>query len=182
MNLTHNAAGKLSGAEVLVDDNFLLSLASGLLGGGSLFEQLVGRKTAESMIMMTKLQYAKNPKFTMGSKEFAMTLNWDGENLSSQVISGNASVILDTNDLNMISMFIDIPEEYMGLIHLHLRHQLQPLLLQLGRDFLAQEPVAQQRLDDDQRRLGGHLCFDYGADDKSVRVSPQRLCRIRIPI
>ena len=133
MNLTHNAAGKLSGAEVLVDDNFLLSLASGLLGGGSLFEQLVGRKTAESMIMMTKLQYAKNPKFTMGSKEFAMTLNWEGENLSSQVISGNASVILDTNDLNMISMFIDIPEEYMGLIQMAMMFQGGlPLTLTFG--------------------------------------------------
>ena len=118
MNLTHNAAGKVSGAEVLVDDSFLLSLASGLLGGGSLFEKLVGRQAAESMIMMAKLQHAKDPKFTMGSKEFAMVLDWNGENLSSQVINGNASVILDTNDLNMLQMFIDIPEEYLGLIQM----------------------------------------------------------------
>ena len=118
MNLTHNAAGKMSGAEVLVEDSFLLSLASGLLGGGSLFEQLVGRQAAESMIMMAKLQYAKNPKFTMGNKEFGMVLNWEGENLSSQVINGNASIILDTNDLNLLRMFIDIPEEYQGLIQM----------------------------------------------------------------
>ena len=118
MNLTHNAAGKVSGAEVLVDDSFLLSLASGLLGGGSLFEQLVGRQAAESMIIMTRLQHAKNPKFTMGSKQFGMELNWNGENLSNQIITGNASVILDTNDLNMLQMFIDIPEEYLGLIQM----------------------------------------------------------------
>jgi hypothetical protein len=118
MNLTHNAAGKVSGAEVLVEDSFLLSLASGLLGGGSLFENLVGRKAAESMIMMAKLQHAKAPKFTMGNKEFGMTLEWNGENLSKQIITGNASVVLDTNDLNLLRMFIDIPEEYSGIIQM----------------------------------------------------------------
>ena len=118
MNLTHNAAGKVSGAEVLVEDSFLLSLASGLLGGGSLFEQLVGRKAAEAMIMMAKLQHAKEPKFTMGNKEFGMTLEWNGENLSNQILNGNASIILDTNDLNLLQMFIDIPEEYQGLIQM----------------------------------------------------------------
>lgn len=123
MNLTHNAAGKLSGAEVLVEDSFLLSLASGLLGGGSLFEQLVGRQAAESMIIMAKLQHAKNPKFTMGSKEFGMVLDWNGENLSSQVINGNASVILDTNDLNLLQMFLDIPDEYLGLIQMAMMFQ-----------------------------------------------------------
>jgi hypothetical protein len=123
MNLTHNAAGKLSGAEVLVEDSFLLSLASGLLGGGSLFEQLVGRQAAESMIIMAKLQHAKNPKFTMGSKEFGMVLDWNGENLSSQVINGNASIILDTNDLNLLQMFLDIPDEYLGLIQMAMMFQ-----------------------------------------------------------
>ena len=118
MNLTHNAAGKVSGAEVLVEDSFLLSLAGGLLGGGSLFEQLVGRQAAESMIMMAKLQHANSLKFTMGNKDFGMTLEWNGENLSKQIINGNASVILDTNDLNLLQMFIDIPEEYQGLIQM----------------------------------------------------------------
>lgn len=118
MNLTHNAVGKLDGAEVLVEDIFLLSLAGNLLGGGSLFEQLVGRKAAESMIMMAKLQHANSPKFTMGSKEFGMTLEWDGENLSKQILSGNASVVLDTNDLKMLQMFLDIPEQYLSLIQM----------------------------------------------------------------
>ena len=118
MNMTHNAAGKLSGADVQIEDSFLLSLASGLLGGGSLFEQLVGRQTAEAMITMAKLEHAKNPKFSMGNKEFGMTLNWEGENLSSQVINGNASVLLDTNDLNLLRMFVDIPDEYLSLIQM----------------------------------------------------------------
>lgn len=118
MNLTHNAAGKVSGAEVLIDDNFLLSLAGSLLGGGSLFEKLVGRQAAESLITMAKLQYAKNPKFSVGNKEFGMTLEWNGENLSNQIINGNVSIILDTNDLNMLQMFVEIPEEYLPMIQM----------------------------------------------------------------
>ena len=123
MNLTHNAAGKLGGAEVLVEDSFLLSLATGLLGGGSLFEQLVGRKAAESMIMMAQLQHANSPKFTMGNKEFSMTLEWNGENLSNQILNGNATIVLDTNDLNLLQMFLDIPEEYLTLIQMAMMFQ-----------------------------------------------------------
>ncbi len=123
MNITHNAAGKMSGGEVLIDDNFLLSLAGDLLGGGSLFEQMVGRQAAESMIMMAKLQHANDSKFAMGNKEFSMELNWDGENLSNQILKGNASVILDTNDLNLLQMFLNIPEEYLGLIQMAMMFQ-----------------------------------------------------------
>lgn len=123
MNLMHNAAGKVSGAEVIVEDNFLLSLASGLLGNGSLFEKLAGRQAAESMITMAKIQHAQNPKISMGNKEFEMQLNWDGDNLSNQVINGNVTITLDTNDLNLISMFIDIPQEYLSLIQLAMMMQ-----------------------------------------------------------
>ena len=123
MDFTHNAAGKLSGANIKIEDSFLLNLASGLLGFGSSFEKLVGRQAAESMITMTKLQYAKNPKFTMGNKEFGMTLEWNGENLSNQILNGNASIILDTNDLNLLQMFLDIPEEYLGLIQMAMMFQ-----------------------------------------------------------
>lgn len=118
MNFTHNAAGKISGAEILIDDNFLLSLAGNLLGGGSLFERLVGRQAAESMIIMAKLQYAKNPKFSVGNKDFGMTLEWNGKNLSNQIINGTASVVLDTNDLNLLQMFIEIPEQYLPMIQM----------------------------------------------------------------
>ena len=114
---------KLGGAEVLVEDSFLLSLATGLLGGGSLFEQLVGRKAAESMIMMAQLQHANSPKFTMGNKEFSMTLEWNGENLSNQILNGNATIVLDTNDLNLLQMFLDIPEEYLTLIQMAMLFQ-----------------------------------------------------------
>ena len=123
MDFTHNAAGKLSGANIKIEDSFLLNLASGLLGFGSSFEKLVGRQAAESMITMTKLQYAKTPKFTMGNKEFGMTLEWNGENLSNQILNGNASIILDTNDLNLLQMFLDIPEEYLGLIQMAMMFQ-----------------------------------------------------------
>ena len=44
MDFTHNAAGKLSGANIKIEDSFLLNLASGLLGFGSSFEKLVGRQ------------------------------------------------------------------------------------------------------------------------------------------
>jgi len=118
MNFAHNAAGKLGSANVIIEDNFLLTLASGLLGGGSLFEKVVGRPVAESMIMMARMQHAKNPKFSVGNKEFGVTFEWNGENLSKQILNGNASVVLDTNDLAMIQQFVDIPEDYLSMIQL----------------------------------------------------------------
>ena len=123
MEFTHNAAGKLSGANIVVEDSFLLSLATGLLGSGSFFEKLVGREAAEKMIAIAKIQHAKSPKFSVGSKELGMTLEWEGENLSKQIINGNASVVLDTNDLNLLRMFIDIPEEYLGMIQMFMALQ-----------------------------------------------------------
>lgn len=118
MDILHNANGKVSSATITIDDSFLLTLAGGLLGGNSMFEKLLGRQTAESMIRMAQVAQYDNSKFTVSNKTVTMNLEWNGENLDKQIVSANVTVNLDTNDLNLLSMFIEIPEEYLSFVQM----------------------------------------------------------------
>ena len=119
MTMQHNAEGKLSGADIVIDDNFLLSLAGNLLGGGSAFERLVGRSTAESMILMAQLcNRPSAPKFEISNKTFSMNMQWTGENLTQQVINGLVTISVSTEDIDFIQQFINIPDEYLSLIQM----------------------------------------------------------------
>lgn len=119
MTMQHNAEGKVSGADIVVDDNFLLNLATNLLGRGTAFEKLVGRSTIESMILMAKLDHRPSaPKFEITNKTFSMGLQWTGENLSQQIISGSFIVGITTDDIEFIQRLINIPEQYLSLIQM----------------------------------------------------------------
>lgn len=118
MDILHNANGKISSADIAIDDSFLLTLASSLLGGNSLFEKMLGRQTAEAMIRMAQIAQYDNSKFSVGSKVVTMNLEWAGENLDRQILAANVTIVLDTNDLNLISQFVDIPEDYLPLIQM----------------------------------------------------------------
>lgn len=118
MDIVHNAAGKVSGGEIAIDDYFLLSLAGDLLGFGSAFEKLLGRPACESLILMAQLSQNEGAKFSVGSKVVSMAIEWNGENVSNMVINANITFLLDTNDLNLVQQFIDVPEEYLPLIQM----------------------------------------------------------------
>ena len=142
MTMQHNAEGKLSGADIVIDDNFLLSLAGNLLGGGSAFERLVGRSTAESMILMAQLcNRPSAPKFEISNKTFSMNMQWTGENLTQLGYTGSwrvmnngvdfskgrgsedatdffVTVSVSTEDIDFIQQFINIPDEYLSLIQM----------------------------------------------------------------
>ena len=119
MTIQHNAEGKVSGADIVIDDNFLLSLAGSLLGKGSAFERLVGRSAAESMILMAKLSNRPGePKFEIADKTFSMNLQWTGENMTKQVISGVVTISVSTEDIDFIQQFINIPDEYLSLVQM----------------------------------------------------------------
>ena len=119
MTMQHNAAGKISGADIVIDDNFLLTLAGSLLGNGSAFERLVGRSTAESMILMAQLSNRPSaPKFEISNKTFSMNLQWTGENLTQQVIGGVVTISVSEDDIDFIQQFVSIPEEYLSLVQM----------------------------------------------------------------
>lgn len=119
MTMQHNAEGKLSGADIVIDDNFLLSLAGNLLGGGSAFERLVGRSTAESMILMAQLcNRPSAPKYEISDKTFSMNLQWTGENLTQQVIGGVVTINVSEEDIDFIQQFVNIPDEYLTLVQM----------------------------------------------------------------
>ena len=118
MVFSHSAAGKISRAEVSIEDSFLLSLAGDLLGFGSGFEKLVGRPAAESMIMMAKIAHAQGTKFSVGEKVITATVDWTGENVSKLMLNASVNLTIDTNDLNLVRQFIDIPEEFLPIIQL----------------------------------------------------------------
>ena len=119
MLFTHNAAGKISSADVTIEDSFLLSLAGDLLGFDSSFEKLLGRPAAESMIAMAKIAHAKGTKFSVGEKVVTANLEWAGEKCRQpDAASQRYTDSLDTNDLNLMQQFITIPEEYLPIIQM----------------------------------------------------------------
>jgi hypothetical protein len=118
MVFTHNAAGKISSADVTIEDSFLLSLAGDLLGFDSSFEKLVGRPAAESMITMAKIAHAKGTKFSVGDKSVTANIDWAGENVSNLVLQARMTLNLDTNDLNLVQQFLPIPDEYLPIIQM----------------------------------------------------------------
>ncbi|MBQ6068524.1 MAG: hypothetical protein IJK84_03385 [Bacteroidales bacterium] len=118
LSFEHNASGKLSGADITIDDNFLLSLAGNLLGFGTGFEKLLGRQGAEALIMMVRLSHNGGAKFSVGEKAINAALEWEGDNVSKMIVSGNVTVLVDTNDLNLLSRFVEIPAEYLPIIQL----------------------------------------------------------------
>ena len=119
MALTHNEAGKISGADVTIENDFLLQLAGSLLGKGTAFEKIVGNNMAKSLVDMAKMtQNQEGAKFDIGDKNVTMTLLWNGENMTQQVNSASINLNVSADDIEFISQFIDIPEQYMSMIQL----------------------------------------------------------------
>lgn len=123
LDMRHSDARKINGADITVDDNFLMTLAGSLLGKGSAFEKVVGRQAAESMILAARMsQTSLASKFSITDKTFSMSFQWEGENVVKQILGGVVNVTLSTEDLELFQQFI--PEEYMQYI--------QPLMLLMG--------------------------------------------------
>lgn len=121
MDMAHNAAGKISSANLTIDDNFLLNMAGSLFGKGSAFEKLMGRQAAEQMIKMAELAQLDNSKFSVGSKTFTMTLVWNGENVTQQIFNGSVVINISSDDLETLTSILPIPDEaqqYIQLIQL----------------------------------------------------------------
>lgn len=116
-NIMHNEAKKMSGADIIIDDTFLMNLAGELLGKGSAFEQIVGRHAAESMILAAKMsQTSSASKFAITDKTFSMSLQWNGENVEKQILGGLVNFTLSSDDIAMFQQFI--PEDILPLIQM----------------------------------------------------------------
>lgn len=119
VDLQHNAEGKLSGGTLTVDDDFLMTLAGELLGGGSFFEQLLGSSMAKNLVQFAKIaDRAGDSKFSIGDKSFTLGFVWNGENVDKQIINGRFVVNVSSEDLEMVQNFMDIPEEYLSMIQM----------------------------------------------------------------
>ena len=74
---------------------------------------------AKSLVDMAKLtQNHEGAKFDIGDKNVTMTLLWNGENMTQQVNSASINLNVSADDIEFISQFIDIPEQYMSMIQL----------------------------------------------------------------
>ena len=117
LGFLHNANGKISTADITVEDAFLLSQLGNIIGGGFL-KKMVGKPMAETLVKMAQLSQLDNSKFSMGNKVIGMTLVWDGDDVAKQILNANVSVILDTSDMNLLNQLGVIPQEYQSIIQL----------------------------------------------------------------
>ena len=119
MDLQHNAAGKISGGIISIDDNFLMTLAGQLLGQGSFFEKLLGTRTAEAMVQMARIAKAQpDSKFSIDNKNFTMNFEWNGENVDKQILNGSFVLNVTSEDLELVQNFIEIPEQVLQVIQM----------------------------------------------------------------
>ena len=119
VDFQHNAAGRISGGNVTIDDNFLLSLAGSLLGKGSAFEKLMGTPAATTLVQMAQTPgFTDGRKFSISNKTFTVAFDWNGENVDRQILSGSLTLNVNTEDLELIQQFLPIPEEYQSVLQM----------------------------------------------------------------
>lgn len=119
IDLQHNEVGKISGGQITIDDNFLMTLAGQLLGQGSFFEKLVGTPAAETMVQLAQIAKAHgDTKLSISDKVFSTSFVWNGENVDRQVLEGSLVLNVTADDLDLLQQFIDIPEQYLSLIQM----------------------------------------------------------------
>lgn len=132
INLQHNEGGKISGGDITIDDNFLMTLAGQLLGGGSLFEKLLGTPTATAMVRMAQIAKADGEKLSITNKTFTSAFVWNGENVDKQIVEGSLVLNVTADDLELIQQLIDIPEEYLSMIQMIMMAGGGSIPLQVG--------------------------------------------------
>lgn len=133
VDLQHNASGKISGGEIMVDDNFLMNLAGQLLGQGSFFERLVGTPAAQALVKMAQVARVSNgAKLGISDKTFSTTFIWNGENVDKQVLNGSFILNISSEDLELVQNFIDIPEQYLTIIQMAMMLGSGSIPLQIG--------------------------------------------------
>lgn len=132
INLQHNEGGKISGGDITIDDNFLMTLAGQLLGGGSVFEKLLGTPTATAMVRMAQIAKADGEKLSITNKTFTSAFVWNGENVEKQILQGSFVLNITAEDLELVQQFIDIPEQYLSLIQMAMMVAGGSLPLQVG--------------------------------------------------
>lgn len=114
MTFLHNADGKINSARIDIDESYLMEMLMGMMEGGFSFANLLNRSVMESLAEMAKISAAvrNNAKFSVGSLNVGLNLQWDGENVKNVMLNAGVAINIDTNDLNLIESLGIIPEEF----------------------------------------------------------------------
>ena len=117
MNVTHNANDQISSVDLLLSNDYLVSLAKSMLGMKSALQHVVGANAAEAIVETAKLiSVAKidNPKYSISNKTFSINYVWDGNNLIRETLTGNVSAtaslvnVADAFNMGSISSIINL--------------------------------------------------------------------------
>lgn len=138
IDFQHNAAGRISGGDVTIDDNFLMSLAGNLLGKGSAFEKLMGTQAATTLVQMAQAPgFSDGRKLSISDKTFSVVFDWNGENVDRQILSGSLTLNVSNDDLELIQQFLPIPEEYQSVLQM-----IQTAMVMMGGTLPLQVTLA----------------------------------------
>lgn len=118
-NILHDANGKINGADITISDGFLMSMLGGMFGNGGGLIKNFGRPFTESLAKMAQLRHqVEGSKFEFAGTTMNMSMIWDGENVKKLIVHGDITVNISTEDIDLVSQFMPIPEEYLGLIQM----------------------------------------------------------------
>lgn len=120
MAMQHNEQNRISGANITVDMNFLSSLAGGLMGKGTAFENILGTEVAQSLVKMAKVAKKDNSKYALTNQSVTLALKWNGENVDTQYFAASLEVTLSSSDIRMFgdAGLFEIPEELESILPL----------------------------------------------------------------
>lgn len=118
-NMLHGANGKISSADMKIADGFLLSMIGDLFGNGGGLLKTLGKPLTNQLANIAKIRsQMNNGKFEFGGTTMNMAMVWDGDNLKQQIIHGDITMNITTEDIDLLSQFLPIPDEYKSLIEL----------------------------------------------------------------
>lgn len=200
MVMKHNDVNRIDSATVTMNIEYLSSLLGDITGKGRVLVNLLGRSTTETLAKMAQVAKMDNSKLSLTNQNIVLSLGWNGENVDAQYLSASLEVSLSSADITAIgdAGLFEIPEELASLLplidlmgglpfvhhayrhrHSHLRHLLQPQLLQLwwsalhvvGQPQPVWNAVAEQRPHHTAQRFSSPVDELWRSDTRTVQLA-----------
>ena len=101
MFVNHDADDHISTINLDISNDYLIRMAKQLLFQKSALSHVISSNAFNAMAAINEISISKKaPKYDVSNKHFTITYTWNGDNISSEVTSGNVSATATINDIS----------------------------------------------------------------------------------
>lgn len=121
-DLSHSN-GKITGATLLVSDDYLRAIISAMTGFGKKMGQPSHAPLRTVARTAKTVAKSNDPKFDITGNAISMAYTWNGENAASEILNASIDIKLTQEEYEALGEYLPIPDQYRTIADMLVQYQ-----------------------------------------------------------